>query len=384
MLLRKLYYYHRLSNTQYLSDEKLEERQERLLSQMRSLALQTDFYDQETAETTRQDVIENFPDNLTIDPEQARKKYLSSGSSGDRITSVFDRQAWDYSEAAYLRALRATRFNPLKKTLYYWYEDFKDSLLNRAFMRKKRVSCEAPLDKQLEAINGYRPDYLYYYPSMLFTLAKYISGYGKDVHFPDAIYTHGELLTEKMREKIEETFNAPVYDRYSSAEFNVIGWECENQNMHLNSDMMHFSREEVREGEELKITSLINSAMPLLQYRTGDIVSSTECGCGRNLETVKIMGRKQDFISTENALIKPSEMIDSIADIDALLHFRVVKSDNSFTLRYVENKSFEDKALSNARRRLEDLTGHRFKTEKLEKVRPLNRGKLPMVINDDR
>jgi phenylacetate-CoA ligase len=59
-------------------------------------------------------------------------------------------------------------------------------------------------------------------------------------------------------------------------------------------------REEGRRGEIVG-TSLINNAMPLIRYRTGDIavMGPPECICGRRYPLwEKVEGRKQEYIIT--------------------------------------------------------------------------------------
>ncbi|MCM8761700.1 MAG: phenylacetate--CoA ligase, partial [Candidatus Omnitrophica bacterium] len=115
-----------------------------------------------------------------------------------------------------------------------------------------------------------------------------------------------EPWTEGMREQIEKEWGMLALDVYGLSE--IIGpgvaMECPAKNgLHIWAD--HFlpevidpaTGEVLEEGKEgeLVITTLTKEALPLIRYRTGDIVSITSepCGfCGRTMPRIsKIKGR---------------------------------------------------------------------------------------------
>ena len=82
----------------------------------------------------------------------------------------------------------------------------------------------------------------------------------------------------------------------------------------------------VREGEEgeLTITTLGVEAMPLLRFRTGDIVAAhtSPCNCGRNtLRLGPVVGRKKQMIKYKGTTLYPPAMDDLLNDFNAVENY---------------------------------------------------------------
>jgi phenylacetate-CoA ligase len=134
---------------------------------------------------------------------------------------------------------------------------------------------------------------------------------------------HGaEPWTEQMRKKIEESWDMLATDIYGLSE--IIGpgvaQECHlKDGLHFFSDVFYpeiinpDSGVPVAEGEygELAITTLTKSGIPLIRYRTRDIVSITHktCRCGRTSPRIsKIRGRTDDMIIVRGINVFPSQI----------------------------------------------------------------------------
>jgi len=121
-----------------------------------------------------------------------------------------------------------------------------------------------------------------------------------------------EPWSEAMRKEIEKVWGMTALDIYGLSE--IIGpgvaQECEGKcGLHIWAD--HFlpeiinpeTGEVLEEGKEgeLVITTLTKEALPLIRYRTGDIVSITyeKCpACGRTAPRIsKIKGRKDELLN---------------------------------------------------------------------------------------
>ncbi|MCX6349261.1 MAG: phenylacetate--CoA ligase, partial [Candidatus Aureabacteria bacterium] len=96
--------------------------------------------------------------------------------------------------------------------------------------------------------------------------------------------------------------------------------ECGEKNgLHIYSDVFFpevidpKTGEDVGEGKdgELVITTLTKEALPLIRYRTGDIVSisSAACRCGRTSPRIsKIKGRTDDMLIIRGINVFPSQI----------------------------------------------------------------------------
>lgn len=149
-----------------------------------------------------------------------------------------------------------------------------------------------------------------------------------------------EPWTAKMREQIEREWGILALDIYGLSE--VIGpgvaMECAGKNgLHIWAD--HFLPEVVdpktgevlEEGQEgeLVITTLTKEALPLIRYRTGDLVSLTSdiCSfCGRTMPRIsKITGRIDDMLIIRGVNIFPSQIESALMSIPEVApHYQII------------------------------------------------------------
>jgi len=96
-----------------------------------------------------------------------------------------------------------------------------------------------------------------------------------------------------MREKVEEVFGCPVYNRYGSREVGDIAGECKyHQGLHVLPwgsyvEIVDEAGNLVEPGVEgrILVTCLTNYAMPLIRYDIGDrgaLAGEFKCPCGRD------------------------------------------------------------------------------------------------------
>jgi phenylacetate-CoA ligase len=148
-----------------------------------------------------------------------------------------------------------------------------------------------------------------------------------------------EPWTEGLRREIEAAWDMAALDIYGLSE--IIGpgvaQECpEKRGLHIFSDVFlpevidPATGEERPEGEdgELVITTLTKEAIPLLRYRTGDIVSISyePCGCGRTLPRIsKVKGRTDDMLIIRGINVFPSQIEAVLLQVEgAQPHYQLV------------------------------------------------------------
>ena len=131
-----------------------------------------------------------------------------------------------------------------------------------------------------------------------------------------------EPWTEGMRREIEERLGLEAFDIYGLTE--VIGpgvaAECsQHQGLHINED--HFYPEVIDpetgkrlpDGEvgELIFTCLTREALPLLRYRTRDLVALVRehCPCGRtSVRMQRVRGRTDDMLIVRGVNVFPTQI----------------------------------------------------------------------------
>ena len=86
------------------------------------------------------------------------------------------------------------------------------------------------------------------------------------------------------------------------------------------------------ESGELTITTLGVEAMPLVRFRTGDIVTmhTGTCACGRNTARVSpVLGRKQQMIKYKGTTLYPPVLMDLLTNFEEIENYIIEISTNS-------------------------------------------------------
>ncbi|MBN1569573.1 MAG: phenylacetate--CoA ligase family protein [Acidobacteria bacterium] len=158
-------------------------------------------------------------------------------------------------------------------------------------------------------LNAARPSILYGYPSILYLVACHILRRRTVIQSIKRIVTTSELLFPGQRKVIEQAFEAPVYDEYGCPEAGLIAGECNyHQGLHYAMELCLVeplgddnARLPIGCTGRLVATNLLNRAMCLIRYDTGDIgaIAEGKCECGRGLlRIINLEGRSRDLIYT--------------------------------------------------------------------------------------
>jgi phenylacetate-CoA ligase len=138
-----------------------------------------------------------------------------------------------------------------------------------------------------------------------------------------------DLQFNTLGKRIAGEWNIHLYGSYASTEMQTAFTECKfGQGGHHHPELiiveiLDEQDHPVNPGEsgELTITTLGVEGMPLLRYKTGDVLSVFEepCGCGRH--TVRlgpVIGRKQQMIKLKGTTLYPLgvfEILNEVAPI---------------------------------------------------------------------
>jgi phenylacetate-CoA ligase len=168
----------------------------------------------------------------------------------------------------------------------------------------------------VEELRRYRPDVLRAYPSTAHVFAHFLLDRGITIPLK-AVFTQSEQLSEKQRRDIEAAFGTRVYDRYGNAERVAAFFQCDHGSYHEAPLYSIIEYLPVGEGVyEIVGTTLHNSVMPLIRYRTGDLVELPEidsCRCGRPFRLVEhLSGRiKDQLVMPDGSLksVRTSELV---------------------------------------------------------------------------
>ncbi len=140
-----------------------------------------------------------------------------------------------------------------------------------------------------------------------------------------------------VKRRIEEAWGARTFDHAGATEVGAWGFDCsaEDHGVHLNGLEFCFevvdpeTGEPMADGErgELVITTLARIGMPVLRYRTGDMVVRDDqpCACGRCLARIEggVLGRADDMLIVRGVNIYPSAIDDLMRGLSEIVEYQV-------------------------------------------------------------
>lgn len=140
-----------------------------------------------------------------------------------------------------------------------------------------------------------------------------------------------------VKRAIEAAWGAPCFDHAGATEAGAWAFDCDAQTgaIHLNEAEFIFevidpeSSEPIAENQrgELVITNLGRACMPVLRYRTGDLVEITTdpCPCGRSFVRIVggVVGRADDMIIVRGVNLYPSAIDNLIRGVPLVTEYEV-------------------------------------------------------------
>ena len=201
---------------------------------------------------------------------------------------------------------------------------------------------------QWDSILKFKPTYIIAVPSFLLKLIEYAKQHHIDLNnsgIKGAICIGEPLRAQDfslntLSKKIKESWNIELYSTYASTEMNTAFTECEQQkggHQHpelIITEILDDNNQPVAKGEsgELTITTLGVEGMPLLRFKTGDIVKAhyEKCECGRNtMRLGPVIGRKKQMIKYKGTTLYPPAMHNILNDFNEVEAFVIELSHNS-------------------------------------------------------
>lgn len=139
-----------------------------------------------------------------------------------------------------------------------------------------------------------------------------------------------------VRACIERAFGARCNDHTGMTELGATGFTCQEQSgVHLIESEFVFevidprTHEPVADGTqgELVATNLGRAGMPLVRYRTGDLVQidASPCRCGRTFARLAggILGRADDMVVVRGVNVFPSAIEGVLREFPEITEFRI-------------------------------------------------------------
>lgn len=228
------------------------------------------------------------------------------------------------------------------------------------------------------------------YPSAIANLASLARERGIHLPRPKAIIPSSETLDSTTRKQIEDSFGRTIWEFYAAAEQAAFISQCAAGSLHINPEysLIEFHPQgSDQDGEalyEMVATSFQNWAMPLIRYRTGDMVTLEQgpCLCGSAFPRVgRIVGRTSDEIT-----LPDGRRVTGISNVAKRLPIQksqmVQLGDQSLEFRVVPIRAkWEDGLEAVLQRRLHERLGDgvRVSIRLVDQIEPGPGGKFSLV-----
>jgi len=202
---------------------------------------------------------------------------------------------------------------------------------------------------QWDTIRRIKPDVIIVVPSFLLRIVKYAEENGLD--YRQSSVKKAICVGENIRQQdftlnllgqcIRDKWDIELYSTYASTEMATSFTECRyGCGGHHHPELMiceliDAAGQPVKEGEygELTVTTLGVEAMPLVRFRTGDIVCfhTQPCGCGRTTMRISpIMGRMNHLVKYKGTTLYPPAVFDVLDDIPYIEDYVMIVGDNEY------------------------------------------------------
>lgn len=308
--------------------------------------------------TTTKDDLHNFNWDFLCVPKDKIVEYTStSGTLGKSVTIALtenDLQRLAYNERISFACAGATE-NDLFQLMLTLDRQFMAGIAYYEGIRKLgagiiRVGPGLPA-MQWDIINRFNPTVLVTVPSFLLNLIAFAIEKGIDLNRSSVrkAICIGENLRASdfalsaMGNRIRANWNIELLSTYASTEMQTAFTECEygmggHQHPELIiSEILNEDDFPVHTGEmgELTISTLGVEGMPLLRYKTGDIMRAYDepCLCGRTTRRLgPVIGRKQQMIKLKGTTLYPPGIFNILHQTDCVLDFAVEVTTNNLGL----------------------------------------------------
>lgn len=306
---------------------------------------------------------------------EARVKHWAGVRSGDKL-------------ASFLHGVDA--FVPISQTeppFWRWNKAYNQLLFSVFHMNENNLKY------YVKKYNEFQPKIIQGYTSAIDAFAQYIIKNKIQVFTPKAILVSSETLFDSQRKNIEKAFQCKVFNSYSGAENVSHISQCEYGRLHVNPELSITEFVKVKGTDnkfEIIGTNLFNHTMPLIRYRTGDIITlSTEnqCPCKRNFPLIEsIEGRMDDMLTTpDGQYIGSASMSVAIELVNNIQAVQFVQNtQDEIIVKVMKQEKFNKSDLRLLRNRLKERLGNKvsIKVVFVKQIQRTRAGKFKFILSN--
>lgn len=330
---------------------------------------------------------------------KSMKQGRSSGSTGEPFVYYKNREHQDWWIASNFLGWQWAGWQPGER----WVRlQFRGELTVMQRLADQLFKCmNMPIDRFddelmsvfASRIAEFRPVLFRTYADGGYVFAKWLVDNGQTSLRPKAVITTGSTLYPHYREIIEQAFSSPVFDTYGG-EGMAVANQCANGVYHILPPVHIDLQPEGQQMEDgwpcrMLLTSLTNTAMPMIRYDIGDIAiphsSRVHC-CGCTWPSLqRIVGRDTDIVVTPtgNRLVV-HHFNNCLRKFDSIRQFQVMQESlDHVVLKLVVNEKFTPAEAAEVRMSLTELLGDGCKLDikKHETIPASRSGKRRYIIS---
>jgi phenylacetate-CoA ligase len=345
-----------------------------------------------------------------------RGRYVAlatSGSTGRHGVFLFSVPEWITALAGITRPMawaglagglrKPPRSAMIASTTSWHYSARVTTSLSSRLLPALRLDAAEPLESLVRQLNGWQPEALAGYPSVLRQLAEeQITGRLRIA--PRSVATSAEVLTEETRQRVYQAWGVRIFDTYGATEYAPIAAECAYGKKHLFEDgaIIEIVDERGRAvpsgetGGRLLLTVFRRYTQPLIRYEISDMVRpiAGECPCGRKFQMIEsIEGRNQDMLffprrDGSGELAAHPNLFHGVLDRVPAAGWQVVHDEDGLLIAFVglRDVSVCDRIADSIRQLLESR-GAVVPAVRARAVEELERGatgKAPLILSRNR
>ena len=277
-----------------------------------------------------------YGSTLTCDPTEVMFYHQTSGTTSRPLPQPDTRDDWYYNGECWANALWAHGVRPGDKAMLafnynlfigFWQAHYGCEKLNVEIVPGGGLSTEVKLEK----IRDLGVTVLLTTPSYAFRMAEAAEEMGLDPRQTKVrcVITSGEPggLVGGVKRKLEEMWNAEVFDNIGATEIGSWGFECtaHSGGLHINEscflpEIIGLEDDEpiTEPGKygRLVLTNFFRRGRPCIRFNSNDIAcwSAEPCPCGRTYRTLQggIQGRTDHMLKVQGTFVNPVTVEDAV------------------------------------------------------------------------
>lgn len=244
------------------------------------------------------------------------------------------------------------------------------------------------------ALKKFKPQCLMAYPTSLESLCTYLNKMNLQVRIP-LVVTSSEILSPRVRKMAADTLGCEVIDYYGQAERVAFAYSYKPSEYYFLPGYSHI--ELIRAGAEGDCdlyevigTSLWNLAMPLIRYRTGDLIKLPKGMSKLELENVRygispfleMVGRDGEYLISPNGA-KLTGLNQIMREVENVKRVQIIQENlTSVRLLVMPDDHFAESNYQELIHKtyLKLPSSMQVKLELVDELKHTSQGKTPFII----